>query len=189
MTKEQFDKKYVGRKLVVSCKTEKLANEFLKLADKFGYTWVGDHTYINDNEWGNFRENTCYNLYSGRLDSKLYYIDGDYDVLEFKGENMKMKASENLILKAFKDEFGLEEGDKFNILNAQYNPYIIRNDAIYDGDGDGATESALLIRDINSVLIGESEIEKIKDTVTVVLADTGEEVEISKESAETLFNR
>lgn len=37
MTKEEFDKKYVGKKLAVHCPTKGLANEFLKLADSFGH--------------------------------------------------------------------------------------------------------------------------------------------------------
>lgn len=186
MTKEQFDKKYVGEELVVNCRTKELAKECLKLAHRFKYKWRTNESYVETSYWNGYRENNCYSFCNGTYRDKSYFVNKGYKIVEFKGETMEMKASENWILKAFKEEFGLVEGDKFKITDTNYSPYTISENEITDKDNNSFRIHPRLF--IN-ILSGVQEIEKIKDTVTVVLAETGEEVEISKESAEALFNR
>lgn len=50
ITKEEFDEKYVGSNLVVNCKTFELSQEFRELADKFGYKWCTETSYIDESE-------------------------------------------------------------------------------------------------------------------------------------------
>lgn len=88
MNKEQFDKKYVGEKLVVWCKTEELANKFLRLANKFGYEWRDGEKYIDNNQWDSCEWSTCYNLYTGMFCNKGYYETDDFTIIEFKEEQI-----------------------------------------------------------------------------------------------------
>lgn len=93
MTKKEFDEKYVGNKLVVHCKTEELANEFLKLADGFGYKWCNGHCYVGENSYQSYGENTCYSIDSGEYARKAFWVEIGYDVVEFEGSKKLYKIS------------------------------------------------------------------------------------------------
>ena len=58
MTKFDFIEKYCNK--YVWCKTEELANEFLELADSFGFTWNGDDCLLDENRWNNYDIHTVY---------------------------------------------------------------------------------------------------------------------------------
>lgn len=52
---------------VVHCTTEELANKVLAIADRLGYKWCNDKigSFLDNNYWNNFKEDTCYNLVEG----------------------------------------------------------------------------------------------------------------------------
>ena len=85
ITKEEFDEKYVGSNLVVNCKTFELSQEFRELADKFGYKWYTGTSYIDESEWLDYKDRTCYELYKGMYASVDSYKDDGYAVVEFDG--------------------------------------------------------------------------------------------------------
>lgn len=65
--------------LVIRCKTEEEANKLLNAFDKLGKTWCIGTSYLENNYWDNYKENTCYSnkgMY-GRYNyfkNKHYYI-------------------------------------------------------------------------------------------------------------------
>lgn len=92
MNKMEFDKKYVGKKLVVWCKTEELADRFLKLAREFGYKWCNGKKYSELTRWEEYEESTCYYIANGEYSYKVYFEENGFTVVEFKGEEiMKSK--------------------------------------------------------------------------------------------------
>ena len=81
MSKEEFDKLYVGENLVVNCRTEELANEFLALANSFGYKWFSGKSYVEfKNYWVVSEENTCYNISKGTYGTTSYWLEKDYEI-------------------------------------------------------------------------------------------------------------
>lgn len=86
MTKQDFDELYVGEKLVVNCRSEEEANEFLKLADSFGYKWRNEDSYLYTNNWDTYEEDTCYHIYDGTYTSLDYFTKYNYKIVEY-GEN------------------------------------------------------------------------------------------------------
>ena len=90
MTKEQFDKKYVGENIRVHCKTKELNDEFLELANSFGYV-VGS-------AWDWYEDNMCYNAKYGSCCSLRRCLDNKCDVVEFKSsEESKVENLRHLL--------------------------------------------------------------------------------------------
>jgi len=124
MNKKEFDNKYVGEGVVVNCKTEKLANQFLKLADKFGYKWCTDETYIRANRFEEYKNKTCYNLNYGTYCSINYSKEMNYNIIEFNGfyNNQKIltykELKENIVYQHIYD------GGRFVIKDGRFNPII-----------------------------------------------------------------
>ena len=58
MTKQQFEDKYVGKDLLVTCHTKKLNDEFLELGRSFGYC----NFTKESGGWSTYGEQTCYHL-------------------------------------------------------------------------------------------------------------------------------
>ena len=85
ITKEEFDEKYVGSNLVVNCKTFELSQEFRELADKFGYEWCTGTSYIDESEWLDYKDRTCYELHEGVYASVDNYKKDGYNIIEFDG--------------------------------------------------------------------------------------------------------
>lgn len=86
MTKEQFIEKYTGK--AVWCKTEELAEEFLKEADSFGFEWfVGDKPTEYSN-FNTYKYETCY--FVGKIvftityGSLRYAKNNGYEIIEYK---------------------------------------------------------------------------------------------------------
>ena len=57
--------KIMQPKTVVYCDTEEKANKLLKWADSKGLTWCNGDSYLNDNQYNVFKDQTCYDLYDG----------------------------------------------------------------------------------------------------------------------------
>lgn len=96
MTKEQFDLKYRGEKVVVHCDTEEKAKALLKLAKSFGYKWEGGNDLEEISRWENCKENTCYRFYDTDviISPKKYYKENGYKIVEFElDEPSPMKES------------------------------------------------------------------------------------------------
>lgn len=90
MTKEQFDEKYVGENIRVHCKTKELNDEFLELANSFGYV-VGS-------AWDWYEDNMCYNAKYGSCCSLRRCLDNKCDVVEFKpSEESKVENLRHLL--------------------------------------------------------------------------------------------
>ena len=83
MTKEQFDEAYVGEKIAVNCPTQESANEFLKIADSFGYAWSTGGFYKNINCWHVYEENTCYLIFEGLYGDRKYFETENYEIKIF----------------------------------------------------------------------------------------------------------
>lgn len=75
LTKEQFDRLYIGKGLAVNCDTEEKANEFLKLADSFGYMWGSGKRYIKYCNWEYYKSNTIYCIKNGTFENMKYTRD------------------------------------------------------------------------------------------------------------------
>ena len=79
MTREQFDKLYLGK--AVHCESEELADEFLKLADSVGYI-------TPDSCYSRYGKNTCYDFIKcyvnfGYLE---FYKNKGYEIIEFESK-------------------------------------------------------------------------------------------------------
>ena len=59
MTKQEFESLY-GNNVGVHCDSELKANEFLALADSFGYKWCSGGSLLSSNEWKYYGVNTVY---------------------------------------------------------------------------------------------------------------------------------
>lgn len=92
MTKQEFNRLYVGENITVYCKTEELANEFLDLADDFGYKWCTGKSYLAENCWKKYKHNTVYDLMIGEFCYIEYlkeYKRKKWNIVEFKSLKIK----------------------------------------------------------------------------------------------------
>lgn len=79
---------FLNGKLVVNCKTEELANEFLEYCHLQGITWCTGKYLISHNNWDNYNEETCYINDCGFSFSNVdYYKSNNYTIVEFNGLN------------------------------------------------------------------------------------------------------
>ena len=76
MTKQEFDEKYVYQDIEVHCETKELNDEFLELANSFGY--------VVDSAWDWYEDKVCYNVRYGSCCSLRWCLDNKCDVIEFK---------------------------------------------------------------------------------------------------------
>lgn len=115
MTIQEFDKLYVGDNVAVHCPTEELANEFLKLADSFGYkTWDGGRVCIvEDNNWHIYKKNTVYYVKFGRHGFVYGHVESaklnNEQIVEYKLQPQKSLLEQVLEL------IGLEVEQEFII--------------------------------------------------------------------------
>lgn len=75
ITKEMFDRAYVGEDVWVRCDTKEKSRELLHLAHGFGYRWANGDLYICGEEWSwIYGKDTVYNIYTGRYSSVGYEV-------------------------------------------------------------------------------------------------------------------
>jgi len=82
MTK--FKKKIFKKGNAVHCKTQKQAMKLLKYADSKGYSWTLGDSYLNYNNWGGYREETCYYLNDGEYGNLDYARNNGDNILKYK---------------------------------------------------------------------------------------------------------
>ena len=82
ITKEEFDKRYVKDTTAIYCPTKELAEEFLTIADKFGYEWWEGSRYVDGTI---YEPNYYYDIKKGYFASKEYCFEKGYDIVEFNG--------------------------------------------------------------------------------------------------------
>lgn len=81
MDKREFDILYMHENLVVNCRTQELADEFLSLANSFDYLWCCE----KDN-WNIYEEETCYDVKKGMFGGKGYFESKGYKVVAYNGK-------------------------------------------------------------------------------------------------------
>lgn len=64
-----------GKDIVVNCKTEEEAKEFLEILDGDGIEWVTGNELITKNNWGEYKEHTCYRIDD---DKRMTYATCNY---------------------------------------------------------------------------------------------------------------
>lgn len=84
MTKEQFDKLYVGNEIAVHCDTKKKAIKFLELANNFGYKWNSGDSLREKANYDRYREETCYTLPMGQFCTEEFYKQKNYKIVKFQ---------------------------------------------------------------------------------------------------------
>ena len=83
MTKKEFDKKYVDNRVVVNCKTEEEATDFLRMAHHFGYKWESGKSFLQETYFDTYGENTCYSILEGLYSEKRLYEETNRKIIEF----------------------------------------------------------------------------------------------------------
>lgn len=69
-------------KIAVHCKTEEEANDFCKQMHEHGLKWNDGCSYLNENCFDNYTEDTCYTLI-GQYCTCIYYEKRGYKILEW----------------------------------------------------------------------------------------------------------
>ena len=77
---EEFVNK--NNKIAVHCKTAEEAIDFCKKMEEHGMKWSSGESYINNNHWYNYKEETCYTN-KGKFTSKDWYEEHGYKILEW----------------------------------------------------------------------------------------------------------
>jgi len=102
---EKFDLKkhwniFINNGLVVNCKTEALANEFITYCYKNNIKWFGVDNELN--YWSTYREETSYR-YERYITyaNKQYFEKAGYQAIEFDGFLHKKPKSKTIIIKEF----------------------------------------------------------------------------------------
>lgn len=73
------------KKLAIHCDTEEKTRKLCKAFDKMGKEWTGSgsKSYLKDNYWQFYKEETCYSN-KGRFCSKEFYLNKNCKVYEFE---------------------------------------------------------------------------------------------------------
>lgn len=91
--KEFFESK---EKLCVNFKTQEQCGIFSREADKLGYRWSSHDSYLEENYWNDYEEETCYSN-KCEYGYKAFYKKDGYKILNFEDidwEEHKMKDKE-----------------------------------------------------------------------------------------------
>jgi hypothetical protein len=84
---------------VVHCDTEEKAITLLAEAHERGLRWSNDRSYVNCNQWGIFKNKTCYKFTTGSFCDVDYYKD-NHDELEYLEErNYTILTYEDVLIK------------------------------------------------------------------------------------------
>lgn len=81
----------IGKKIAIHCDTEEKANEFLKKLDAVDVRWGDGSRAIDNSEYNDFQQRTCYSMESGKAYLSVYYeqyyLDEEYEIYKYKLDN------------------------------------------------------------------------------------------------------
>jgi hypothetical protein len=170
MNKQEFDEKYWGGHLVVHCETEELANEFLGLADSFGYKWKTSGSYVNKNRYEDHGINTCYDIRLGEFCSLNHATVYDYKIIKFKTQ-IRRKPLLHKMIDLFMEEWGLEFNEEFFVSDAKNYKFKISKN--YDVFGEYKNDGYCIY---SSNVIMKQDIVKLTKKVKYTLEIEQEEI-------------
>lgn len=101
-------------KLAIHCDTEEKANLLLKAFDKMGKRWRSNQSYLEENNWRGFKEETCYEN-DGTYCCKGFYPGTSYIVYEFEEVILEDGNYMNENVKKVFDMLGVKPNEKFKI--------------------------------------------------------------------------
>lgn len=101
--------------LVIHCDTEENANTLLKAFDKLGKKWSSVKSYLENNYWRYYKEETCYTN-EGTYNDKEWCLDNNYKIYEFddvifEEEENKMNDKVNKVFELLE----IQPNEKFKI--------------------------------------------------------------------------
>lgn len=70
-------------KYVMHCKTEEEAEVFCRYLDSVGRKWCNGISYLQENEWIIYTDQTCYAFNQSMYGSVFFLTDRNYTILEF----------------------------------------------------------------------------------------------------------
>jgi len=79
---------FINDKIIVNCRTEEFANEFLKYCDSKNCKWTGEDKLTDVNHWKSHEKNTFYggnNKHFWYNDCSQSYYYPQYKLVEFQG--------------------------------------------------------------------------------------------------------
>lgn len=71
------------KKVVMHCRTEEEAEDFCRVMHEAGKKWCDGSLYLNNTEWDNYEEETCYNFNIEGFSCRKFYIKEKYKILEW----------------------------------------------------------------------------------------------------------
>lgn len=69
--------------VAIHCKIEEEAEQLLKWAHAQGLKWSTKESYLDDTAYGNHKDKTCYNLYTGGYTDISFYKSEGYKIIKF----------------------------------------------------------------------------------------------------------
>lgn len=104
----KFDINQYNEEYAMHCKTEDEANFFLKYLDSLGMKWCSGQRYIENTNYKDYRNKTCYCFKDGSYSNYDYFRDEGYVILEFEDfewdgytDELEIASEEALLLSDF----------------------------------------------------------------------------------------
>lgn len=105
-----------NKKLAIHCDTEEKANLLLKAFDKMGKRWRSNQSYLEENNWRGFKEETCYEN-DGTYCCKGFYPGTSYIVYEFEEVILEDGNYMNENVKKVFEMLGVEPNEEFKVIS------------------------------------------------------------------------
>ena len=158
--------KWENRLVAMHCKSEKEAKLFCEEMDKFGLSWDNGKSYIEEDCWGNFKENTVYYFNEGLL-GRLRFVPGKYKILEYSDYILSKKEIKlcELLEKGYISRF-LDN----SLVWSEESPKMGSDLYIIKGDTLDIIEFAneLNIEELNFNFVKKGEIYKVEEILRMV---------------------
>ncbi len=112
-------------KVAVNCDTEEKSREFIKECHERGMKWF--FLNINDTNWSNFKESTCYSYSLNseylKFGHKSKFEAVDYKIIKWESEKMKLRCVDNEGIESW-----LTPGNEYEIMKESYTSYEVIGD-------------------------------------------------------------
>lgn len=93
-----FRKIYSRENVGIQCKTHSIAKQILFIANHLGYGWTShdepQYSYIDDDAWDDFKQETCYDINEGTYGSVDDFNRENYEILD-GGVLLNIKFNDN----------------------------------------------------------------------------------------------